>query len=73
MTIEEQEGEFFVDEAVKPIPSKSQWEDLSVSELIDVQLQLEDKLWTFAKNPAIAKPLQEGLNALRALIASRAS
>ena len=44
-----QEGEFFVDEAVKPIPIRSQWDELTTSQLIDVQLQLEDKLWTFAK------------------------
>jgi hypothetical protein len=68
-----QEGEFFVDEAAKPIPNKSQWEELTTNQLIDVQLQLEDKLWSFARNPVIAKTIQEGLTELRALIASRSS
>ena len=65
------EGERFVDEAEKPIPPQNTWEELTTNQLIDVQLQLEDKLWSFSKNQVIAKTLQDGLTKLRALIASR--
>ena len=67
------EGEYFVDEAEKPIPAKNTWEELTTNQLIDIQLQLEDKLWTFAKNPVIVKTIEAGLTDLRVLIASRAS
>lgn len=69
--IHELEGEFFVDEAVKPIPSKDTWDELNFNELLDVQIELENKLWTFAKNPVISKTLNEALTHLRALIATR--
>lgn len=69
--IDGQEGERFVDEAERPIAPKSTWNDLTTSELIDVKLLLEDKLWTFQKQPAIASVLKQSLKELTALIASR--
>jgi hypothetical protein len=67
----EEPSERFVDEAVKPIPPKDTWEELTVNELIDVKLLLEDKLWSFASNPVIAPVLKQGIKELTALIASR--
>lgn len=64
------EHERFVDEAEKPIPPKHTWEDMSVSEMIDVKNQLEDKLFTFGNNPAIAKVLRQGVDQITALISS---
>lgn len=66
-----QEGEFFTDEAQKPIPSRDTWGELSFQQLTDLQIQLEDKAWTFSKNPVISKTLGQALEELRALIASR--
>jgi hypothetical protein len=65
------DGERFADEAEKPIPPKHTWDELTTSQLIDVKLQLEEKLWAFGKNPTIAKVLQQGVNQLETLIASR--
>lgn len=67
-----EEGERFVDEARKPIPPQHTWEELTTNQLIDVQLQLEEAEWAFAKNPIISRTVKEGLVKLRALIASRA-
>lgn len=67
------EGEFFVDEAEKPIPPRHTWDELTTNQLIDLQLQLENNLWTFGKNKVIARTIESGLTELRALIAGRAS
>lgn len=64
------EGERFVDEAEKPIPPKDTWGQLSPNEMIDVKNQLEEKLWAFGNNPAIAKVLREGVDQLTALISA---
>ena len=64
------EGEYFVDVAENPIPSKNTWSELSFQQLLELQLQLEDKAWAFAKNPTISKTLNEALGELRALIAT---
>ena len=64
------EGERFADEAEKPIPPKDTWHTLSMNEMIDVKMQLEEKLWAFGKNPAIAKVLRQGVDQITALIAS---
>ena len=66
-----QEGEYFVDQAAKPIPPRNTWEELNFQQLLELQLQLEDKAWSFAKNPIISKTLNRALEELRALIASR--
>ena len=67
------EGEYFVDVAEKPIPPKDTWEELNFNQLLEVQLQLENKLLSFAKNPVISKSLLEALDQLQALIALRSS
>ena len=64
------EGEYFVDQAEKPIPPKDTWSELNFNQLLEVQQQLEDKLWAFSKNPLISKTLNEALTELRALIAT---
>jgi len=69
--IKDLEGEYFVDEPVKPIPPKDTWDELNFQQLLDVQLELENKLWLFSKNPVIARTLNEALTQLRALIAQR--
>ena len=68
-----QEGEFFVDEAEKPIPPKNTWEDMTVVQLIDVKVQLQDKLYTFYNNPPIARVLKQSIAQLEALISLRSS
>jgi hypothetical protein len=65
--------ERFVDEAENPIPPKDTWEELTTNELIDVKLLLENKLWTFAKQPVIAPVLKQALKEITAMIASRSS
>ena len=67
------EGERFLDEDEKPIPPKHTWEELTTNQLIDVKLQLEDKLWAFSKNALIAKTLREGIDQLTLLISGRVS
>ena len=62
------ENERFADEDVKPIPPKNTWDQLSTNELIDVKSQLEEKLWAFGSNPAIAKALRLGIDQITALI-----
>jgi len=62
------ESERFVDEAEKPIPPKNTWDQLSMNELIDVKLQLEQKLWAFGNNPAIAKALRQGIEQITGMI-----
>lgn len=64
------EGERFADEAEKPIPPRNTWEDMSISEMIDVKNQLEEKLYAFGGNPAIAKVLRQGVDHITALISS---
>lgn len=65
------DGERFVDEAEHPIPPKDTWDELPTGQLIDIKTQLEDKLWSFSKNPVIAPVLKQGIKEITALIASR--
>jgi hypothetical protein len=65
------EGERFVDEDENPIPPKNTWDELSVNELIDVKTQLEDKLWTFGRQPMMGSVLAQALKEVNAMIASR--
>ena len=71
-TGQEDKTERFVDEAEKPIPPRNTWDELTTNQLIDLQIQLEDKAWAFAKNPAMFNVLNQAVISLRALIASRA-
>lgn len=65
------ESQRFVDEAEKPIPPKHTWGDMSISELIDVKNQLEEKLYAFGGNPTIAKVLRQGVDQVTALISAQ--
>jgi len=65
------EGEFFLDQAQKPIPPRDTWHQLTTNELIDVKSQLQEKAWAFAKNPAISKALVEGLQKLELMLQAR--
>ena len=68
MNGDSEEGERFVDEAEKPLPPKNTWHMLSMNEMIDVKAQLEEKLWAFGRNPAMAKVLRQGVEQITALI-----
>jgi hypothetical protein len=65
------DGEYFVDEAPKPIPAKDTWETLSINQLIDVSNQLQEKLYVFRRQPALAKHLETALTEVQALISVR--
>lgn len=73
MNDERPDGEYYTDQAEKPIPPKHTWDQLTTTELIDVKGQLQEKLWAFGKNPVISKTLQSGIAQLDGLISSRAS
>ena len=73
MNSDRPDGEYFTDEAEKPIPPKNMWDEMTVAELIDVKAQLEEKMWAFGKNPVIVRTLQQGVSQLEALISSRSS
>ena len=62
------DGEYFADEAANPIPPKETWPDLTVSQMIDVKNQLQEKAWTFGNNPVISKALNQGIAQLDAMI-----
>ncbi len=63
--------ERFVDEAEKPIPPRTTWEELTLSELIDVKNLLEEKLYAFGNNPVISKGIKAGLTHLDKLLQAR--
>ena len=67
------DGEYFADEAANPIPPKETWGDLTVSQMIDVKNQLQEKAWAFPNNPTILKALNQGIAQLDAMIASHGS
>ena len=62
--------ERFVDQAEKSIPSQDTWDQLTVSQLIDVKAQLDEKLWQFQRVPQIALVLRRSLDTITKLIAS---
>lgn len=66
-----QQGEFFVDEAQSPIPTRDTWGDMSFQQLLELKMQLEEKAWTFAKNPIISRTLTSALDDLQKMIDSR--
>jgi hypothetical protein len=67
------DGEQFVDEAEKPIPPRDTWDELTTNQLIDLKLLMEEKLWTFGKNPTITRVLRPAVAQLEQMIASRSS
>ena len=66
----EQSTERFADQAEKPIPAQDTWDQLTVSQLIDVKMQLEDKLWNFQKVPQISLVLRRSIDQITRMIAS---
>lgn len=66
------DGEYFVDKPIKEtIPEFSTWESMSANQLIDVQVQLQNKMWEMRSNATISKALQSKLTELQALLAKR--
>ena len=65
--------ERFVDEAEKQIPPANTWDTLSANQLIDVKIQLEDKLWGFRNQPQISTVLKQSIDRIQRLIAERSS
>ena len=63
-------SERFVDQAEKSIPSQDTWDQLTVSQLIDVKAQLDEKLWQFQRTPQIALVLRRSIDTITKLIAS---
>lgn len=64
------ENEYFVDESKNPIPNRQTWDTLSVNELIDVKILLENKL-QITSNSAAIKIIQHGLAELTNMISAR--
>lgn len=63
--------ERFVDVDEKPIPPQSAWAEMSVNQLIDAKIQLQDKAWAFAKTPQILTVLNRSIAMLDRLISER--
>jgi hypothetical protein len=63
------DGERFVDQAEKPIPPMNTWGEMGPNQLIDIKNLLEDKLWHFRSNPAIANTLKRSINTITLMIA----
>lgn len=66
----EQSTERFADQAEKLIPTQDTWDQLTVSQLIDVKMQLEDKLWNFQKVSQISLVLRRSIDQITRMIAS---
>lgn len=66
----EESTERFVDQAEKAIPAQDTWDQLTASQLIDVKLQLENKLWHFNNVPQMAAVLKRSIDTITKLIAS---
>ncbi len=66
------DGEYFIDRPIKDgIPAADTWESMSVNQLIDVQVMLQNRMWEMRNSPVIARTLQTKLNELQALMAKR--
>ncbi len=65
------DGEVFVDVPKQVIPPAETWEGLSVNQLIEVKNELTSRLFQYQSNPAMVKPLQQGIARLDALISKR--
>ena len=65
--------ERFVDEAEKTIAPQNTWETLSVPQLIDVKIQLQERLLFFRNQPQISTALKQGIEKLDRIMAQRAA
>jgi hypothetical protein len=63
--------EVFVDVQRNEIPNPQTWDDLSINQLIDVKLQLMDKLFIAKRMKSYQAPLQQALKRCEALIAEK--
>ena len=63
--------ERFVDVDEKPIPPQSSWAEMSVNDLIDTKIKLQDKAWTFRNHPQISTVLKRSITSLERLISER--
>lgn len=61
--------ERFVDQAENQIPTQDTWDQLTVSQLIDVKAQLDERLWQFQRTPQIALVLRRSIDTITKLIA----
>jgi hypothetical protein len=68
---EPENTERFVDQVEKPIPPQSTWHDLSVNQLIDLKVQLQDKAWTFRSTPPMLKVLNTSLDTIEKMISAK--
>ena len=53
------------------IPPASTWENMSTNQLIDLKTTLETRAWTFRNQPALKRVLDQSIQRLTNLIASR--
>lgn len=67
------DGEYFVDEVPKSIPTRDTWDNLSVRELYEVKSALETKFFEHPANGTIAKQLSVAIDTVTQLISSRES
>jgi hypothetical protein len=65
------DGEVFADAPTKPIAQADTWENLSVNQLLEVQSELQLRMWEFRAHPSIPKALADSLQKLQALISLR--
>lgn len=62
------DGEYYTDVPTNPIASADTWPMLSTNQLIEIQVQLQTKLWELGKNPVIMARLTESIARLDVLI-----
>ena len=63
--------ERFVDVAETVIAPQSTWHELSVNQLLETKVQLQEKAWAFRKTPQILTVLNRSLSQIERLIAER--
>lgn len=70
----EPDGERFVDSwATNPIPPRSTWDDLTVSQLLEVKNKFSDRVFSLRNQPTIVTVLNQKIVELDRLIAQRSS
>ena len=61
----------WVDETTKPIPTADTWDNLSINQLLEVQIQLQERQFQFRNNEAIKKALTPAIARLEHLISQK--
>jgi hypothetical protein len=67
------DGEYFVDASTDVILPRSTWNNLSLNQLLEVQVKLQSRAWDFRNNEPLLKQLKSSLAELEAIIARRLS